>query len=64
MALNSPAQSAAPAGNNPMLCTTSSACTRRAILSSAALGLRTQVRGYVLVFVPTIREIRDLYREM
>ena len=23
-----------------------------------------QVRGYFLVFVPTIREIRDFYREM
>ena len=25
---------------------------------------KKQVRGYFLVFVPTIREIRDFYREM
>eukprot|EP01052_Picozoa_sp_SAG31_P012033 SAG31_NODE_694_length_12769_cov_8.102447_8_plen_69_part_00 len=25
---------------------------------------QTQVRSYFLVFVPTIREIRDFYREM
>eukprot|EP01052_Picozoa_sp_SAG31_P043518 SAG31_NODE_7275_length_1736_cov_4.816127_4_plen_73_part_00 len=31
---------------------------------SVEYALTGQVRGYFLVFVPTIREIRDFYREM
>eukprot|EP01052_Picozoa_sp_SAG31_P045478 SAG31_NODE_8316_length_1475_cov_1.656977_2_plen_90_part_00 len=39
-------------------------CRKGMIQMAATLRLGLEVRGYFLVFVPTIREIRDFYREM